>query len=258
MRTTHVLACHPALAGAALLLAALAAGPAAAQAPASATTYTGPRFPGGPDSLRSALRRVAQAAGAVPAGQVLVKVELDDAGRVRKATFLPPPPGSVASQLVRRPEVKAAAEQLRQLPAWQPGQAVNGPRQPLPLVLPLTFGGAGAPFSYSDENPLFPLPAPRDARYLTFPYPLLDFTQRQVRYPAADLRAQVQGTVYAYFEVSETGVLEQLRIAGSVSPTLDAEVLRVLQTIPSAQVPPRQQGRPVRVAYVLPFNFHIQ
>lgn len=79
-----------------------------------------------------------------------------------------------------------------------------------------------------------------------------------MRYPAKDLRNQVQGVVYAYFEVSETGAVEQRRIVGTVSPTFDAEVLRVLQTLPDARTPPRQAGYPVRVAYVLPLNFRIQ
>jgi TonB family protein len=69
-----------------------------------------------------------------------------------------------------------------------------------------------------------------------------------VRYPVEALRNQVQGNVYAYVEASETGTVEQQRIAGSGSPTLDAEALHVLQTLPNAVAPPRYQSRPVRVA----------
>jgi TonB family protein len=79
----------------------------------------------------------------------------------------------------------------------------------------------------------------------------------QIRYPAEDFRRQRQGTVYAYFEVSETGRVEQRRIVGTLSPTFDAEVLRVLNRLPSALTPPCQQGRPVRVGYVLPLHFRL-
>lgn len=114
-----------------------------------------------------------------------------------------------------------------------------------------------APLLYSDENPVFPLPAatgPR--RALPWVY-VTSFLSRQVRYPAEDIRSGRQGKVYAYFEVSETGAVEQRSIVGNVSPSLDAEVLRVLQTLPNATTPPRQAGKPVRVAYVLPLNFAV-
>jgi outer membrane biosynthesis protein TonB len=89
-------------------------------------------------------------------------------------------------------------------------------------------------------------------------YTFRDFLQRQFRYPAIDLRNQVEGTSYGYFEVSETGAVENRRVVGSLTPSVDAEVLRTLNTIPNATTPPRQQGRPVRVAYVVPVNLKIQ
>lgn len=79
----------------------------------------------------------------------------------------------------------------------------------------------------------------------------------QVRYPAEDIRQRRQGVVYAYLEVSETGAVEQRRSVGSVSPTLDAEVLRVLATLPNALTPPRLHGQPGRAGYVLPFTFKV-
>ena len=68
----------------------------------------------------------------------------------------------------------------------------------------------------------------------------------------------MQGTVYLYYEVSETGAIEQRRVVGSLSPSTDAEALRSLRSLPNATTPPRHQGRPVRVAYIAPINLSIR
>lgn len=219
----------------------------------AATAYTGPRFPGGPDSLQATLARLLRPASPVLAGQLFLHLELAPNGAVQQATLLMPPRGTPAATLARSKEAQTLVSQVAQrLPAWQPGTGTPG--QPKASVnfmtLPLTFGPATPPLAlvYSDENPTFP--AVGDRRF-----GVMGFLQRQVRYPAEDLRNRVQGTVYAYFEVSETGAIEQRRIVGSVSPTLDAEVLRALQRLPNALTPPRQAGQPVRVGYVVPMNF---
>lgn len=252
------------LAAACLLggLGSLGARPALAQAPA--LPYDGPRYPGGPDSLRAAVARQLRAANPAWAGTVLLRLTLDDAGNVRKSSFLPPPPGTPAATLVRNADVRALAEQLVQRqPRWQPGPPVASSGPPAawltePTLL-LVFGGASAgavPLAYSDEYPTFPAFGGRD--YGSWQQNLRAFLQKQIRYPAEALRSQQQGTVYAYFEVSETGAVENRHVVGSVSAALDTEVERVLGDLPPARTPPRQQGQPVRVYYVLPLAFKIQ
>ncbi|QKG54459.1 energy transducer TonB [Hymenobacter sp. BRD67] len=225
----------------------------------TAIAYTGPRFPGGPDSLQALLTRVQRQAGPALTGEVFLRLELDNQGNTQKSYFLMPPAGSPAFALISMPAVQALAGQLvQQLPTWQlvtgaPGQNKSAP---ITVTLPLLFGQATLPtaLNYSDENPTFPGQKVQRRLIPNLGY----YVQTQVRYPVDDLRHGRQGVVYAYFEVSETGALEQRRIVGSVSPTLDAEVLRVLNSLPNALTPPRQQGRPVRVGYVQPFTFRIQ
>ncbi len=247
-----------------LLPTGLLAAPAAlAQAPAPTTTapagpnaYTGPRFPGGPDSLRATLRRAAGAAGPAISGQLFVRLELNKSGQPARCYVLTPPDQAGAA-LARRKEVKAVMEQLpARLGTWQLGTRPNGQPDDS-IVLPLWFGlqPTPAPLAYSDENPVFfSLAAKKNAA----PASALSFIQRQFRYPPEDLRNRVQGTAYGYYEVSETGAVENRRIISSLSYTIDAELLRALNTLPDALTPPRQQGRPVRVAYVLPVNLKIQ
>ncbi|MDJ0366812.1 energy transducer TonB [Hymenobacter sp. H14-R3] len=229
----------------------------------TATAYQGPRYPGGPDSLHAAVRRYLRAASPTLTGELFLRLELENTGRSRQAYFLPPPPGSPAIALYISPEAQNLAQQLVQrllpwqLPNRQPGQ-VYGAQGP-GVTIVLNFGPEPSPAvrAYADENPTFSVvPLPVFARSKgTVPRNLAEFFNRQIRYPYEDLRRRRGGTVFAYFEVSEQGTVEQRRIVGTVSPTLDAEVLRVLQRLPSALTPPRYQGRPTRVSYVLPMSF---
>lgn len=224
--------------------------------------FTGPYFPGGPDSLRALVSRTQLKADPALNIPLFLKVDLNKSGVVNRAYYLQ----SATSQgrkLAHSKEAQAFVGQLTsQLPAFQP--EIESPQSTKTasssLIIPLTFGSgkASTALLYSEKYPVFPLPATNGRlNYHPLGY-VIDFLSRQVRYPADDLRSRTQGVVYAYFEVSETGAVEQRAIAGSVSPSLDAEVLRVLSTLPDATIPPQQQEKPVRVAYVLPLHFTIQ
>lgn len=238
--------------------AAVAQTAPAATAPAQPglNPYTGPRFSGGPDSLRATLRRAAKAAGTDRSGLLIVQLKLGKDGRPsRYITLVPADPAGAALALSK--EVRAVLEQLpTQLGTWQLGSEASTAQPGNSLFLPLYFGSsATSPLAYSDENPAF---INWSDKNLTALQRAINFLQRQFRYPAIDLRNQVQGTVYGYFEVSETGAIENRRVVGSLSSTIDAELQRVLATLPDALAPPRQQGQPVRVAYVVPVNLRIQ
>ncbi|MGI4763329.1 MAG: energy transducer TonB [Janthinobacterium lividum] len=249
-----------------LLLASLFASTAHAQTPAppAPATYTGPRYPGGPDSLAAQLQRSLRPASPTPAGQLFVRLELDAAGKATTYQVLKPAAGTPAAALFFNPAALAAVQKaVSTLSDWQLGAAPAAPAGAVAVTLPLTLGAAAAAqpaLVYSEEEPVLPAgylsPAPKNQP--TFG-PSLSYTlQRRLGYPVAALRRREEGTVYAYFEVSETGAIEQPRIIGSAGSILDAEVLRMVQTIPAAVVPPRSQGRPVRIYYVLPFAFRLQ
>lgn len=226
------------------------------------TAYTSARFPGGPDSLRATLGRLTQAVKPTQSGQVFMFLMFDKRLRTRKPHFLTPPAGTPAAALVQSPEVVALGRKLNQLlPSWEPGPGEAGriTKQATAAIIPLSFGAASvAPLLYSDDNPTFPLQTITDAQGQPMPAPnLMYFLQSQIRYPQAALLNREHGRVYAYFEVSETGEIEHTHVVGSAGPTLDAEVQRVMQLIPRALTPARQQGRPVRIFCIQPFTFKI-
>ena len=269
---------YTSLATAATLLLVFAqpgrAQPMAAPAPA----YTGPRFPGGPDSLRALVYRSTLRVSPSLRGLAVVQFELKD-GRepINFRLLTPPEPAASALKTAPRP----ALEYLQaQMPAWIPAEPDpdarpdNNPRVRLALHFGLPL--RAQPHNYPDQEPVFPdfaalLRAQRNvyfernmaspamlARLASPDKGLGSFLQMQVRYPPLALRQQQQGVVHLYFEVAENGAIEQTQIVGTVSDVLDAEVLRVARQLPAATSPARLNGQPVRIYYLIPMTFKIQ
>lgn len=267
-----------------LTFLALALGPAPALQAQTTTVssladYTGPRYPGGPDSLRALVYRSTRQAGAVSAGKILVLFKLGTDGQPGKFELVTPP-GPINVPLLRA--AGAAADQLQErMLTWQlgtPDPEVKPSAEAPKNALLLDFSNAtinARPYSYAEQLPQFPAmekllggrfqafdpsladPAKR-AAFISSTRGLVAYVQMNVRYPAEALRYQQEGRVYASFEVAETGAVEQVEILGTAGRPLDAEVLRVVQRLPAAGAPALVQGRPARMHYVLPITFRIQ
>ena len=86
---------------------------------------------------------------------------------------------------------------------------------------------------------------------------LLKFLQDNLKYPENAMKNNVQGRVIVQFVVEKDGTLTEFKVARSVDPDLDAEALRVLQTMPKWK-PGMQRGEVVRVKYTVPVSFKLQ
>ena len=85
---------------------------------------------------------------------------------------------------------------------------------------------------------------------------LMEFISHNLRYPAIDLKQRVQGRVIIQFVIDKSGKVRDPKIVRSVSPTTDAEALRVVNLLPDF-IPGRQNGEPVSVTYTLPIVFSV-
>ena len=83
---------------------------------------------------------------------------------------------------------------------------------------------------------------------------LLKFLQDNLKYPENAMKNNVQGRVIVQFVVEKDGTLTEFKVARSVDPDLDAEALRVLQTMPKWK-PGMQRGKIVRVKFTVPACF---
>ena len=86
---------------------------------------------------------------------------------------------------------------------------------------------------------------------------LMNFVSNNVRYPAEALNTGIEGRVTTIFIVEKDGTLSNIQVLRGVDPSLNAEALRVIRSMPK-WTPGRQGEKPVRTRYTVPVNFTIQ
>ena len=85
---------------------------------------------------------------------------------------------------------------------------------------------------------------------------LMKYIARNIKYPADALREKKQGRVIVQFTVGTDGYTSDFKVIHSVSPSLDAEAIRVLANMPK-WTPGMQRGKAVPVKYTVPVTFRL-
>ncbi len=86
---------------------------------------------------------------------------------------------------------------------------------------------------------------------------LMRFLAKNINYPAEAQQKGEQGRVMVQFVVGKDGKLSDIKIMRSISPTLDAEAIRVIKAMPDWK-PGTQRGQAVAVKYTIPISFRLQ
>jgi protein TonB len=103
------------------------------------------------------------------------------------------------------------------------------------------------PFMYVEE---MPVPAGGESG-------LLKFIADNTNYPVVARENNIQGKVFVRFCVTPSGSIDLVSIYKSVDPELDAEAMRVVKSLPPFK-PGKNQGKPVPVWFIVPFDFKLQ
>jgi len=85
---------------------------------------------------------------------------------------------------------------------------------------------------------------------------MLEYLRKNIKYPAEAIKNGTQGRVVVQFVVNKDGSITDANVVKSVSPELDAEALRVVQSMPK-WIPGEQRGEKVRVQFTLPVQFKL-
>ncbi len=85
---------------------------------------------------------------------------------------------------------------------------------------------------------------------------LMKYIARNIKYPADAVREKKQGRVIVQFTVGTDGYTSDFKVMHSVSPSLDAEAIRVLANMPK-WTPGMQRGKAVPVKYTVPVTFRL-
>jgi len=103
------------------------------------------------------------------------------------------------------------------------------------------------PFVVVEEMPMYP---GGDAE-------LLKYIAEHTQYPEIAKENNIQGRVIVRFCVTSKGGVSQVSILKGVDPELDAEAIRVVNTLPAFK-PGKQGGKPVPVWYMVPITFTLK
>lgn len=106
---------------------------------------------------------------------------------------------------------------------------------------------AAEPFVVVEEMPMFP----------GGEVALLQYIGEHTQYPEVAKENNIQGKVIVRFCVTSKGGVDKVSILKGVDPELDAEAIRVVQTLPAFK-PGKQGGKPVPVWYMVPINFTLK
>ncbi len=85
---------------------------------------------------------------------------------------------------------------------------------------------------------------------------MMKFIQKNMKYPPQARRMGTEGRVFVGFVVNTDGKITDVQTVKGISMDCDKEAARVVQMMPPWKAG-KQNGRPVRVRFVLPVNFKL-
>lgn len=170
-------------------------------------------------------------------------------------------------QVIRGVDPSLDAEALRVLktmPKWKPGKQKgeevrvrftlpvvfrlqSPPPPPPPPPTPVKESGSNDVFVVVEKQPEFP---GGNAA-------MMKFLSDNIKYPAEAQEKGIHGRIITNFVVEKDGSLNEVKVVRGVDPLLDAEAVRVIQSMPNWK-PGTQKGETVRVRYTLPVVFRLQ
>ncbi len=86
---------------------------------------------------------------------------------------------------------------------------------------------------------------------------LLEYIQKNTKYPMMARESDIQGTVYVGFVVEKDGSISNVQVLRGIGGGCDEEAMRVVESMPKWK-PGKQQGNPVRVQYMARVVFKLQ
>jgi periplasmic protein TonB len=83
---------------------------------------------------------------------------------------------------------------------------------------------------------------------------MMKFISKNMKYPAQSRRMGIEGSVFVSFVVDTDGKIGDVQTVKGISADCDKEAMRVVQAMPRWKAG-KQNGKPVKVRFVLPIKF---
>lgn len=159
----------------------------------------------------------------------------------------PPPPEPVVNQVINIVENTAEETGSFESSEAKQDEKIAPPPPPPPPSRVVDDPDEQQIFQIVEKMPSFPGGDKEMMKYIA----------KTIKYPAVDQENGIQGRVIVSFVVNKDGNIVDAKIVRGVSPSLDKEALRVVNSMPKWN-PGEQRGKAVRVSYILPIVFKLQ
>jgi len=84
------------------------------------------------------------------------------------------------------------------------------------------------------------------------------FIIKNIKYPEDCKKSGKEGTVYVGFIIDKSGKVKDVKAMKPVHPSLDAEAVRIVKSMPAWKAGTNDAGKPVKVEYTLPIKFALK
>lgn len=85
---------------------------------------------------------------------------------------------------------------------------------------------------------------------------MIEFLQKNMVYPENAKKKGITGKVFVGFVVEANGSITDVKVLRGFDKECDAEAVRLVKLMPKWK-PGSDKGKPVRVSFVMPFNFKL-
>ena len=192
------------------------------------------------------------------AGRVFVSFVIEKDGSVNEVKVMRGIGGGCDEEAVRV---------IKGMPKWKPGIQKGKPVR-VSYMMPINFkldsqltkpaqkAGVSKPDMKPDKNGVYQI----CEQMPEFPggvEALMDFVAKNVVYPQEAMDKEISGRVYVSFVIEKDGSVNEVKVMKGIGGGCDDEAVRVIIAMPKWK-PGKQDGKPVRVSYMMPITFKLQ
>ncbi|MFC6998410.1 M56 family metallopeptidase [Rufibacter roseus] len=212
-----------------------------------------PEFPGGQAAMFKYLAENFKLPAGEGTGTIVGSFVVNKEGKITNMQVLKKLSPSLDEEFVRVVEG---------MPTWTPGMQ-NGKAVAVKYTVPFRIQGNGQPQKSDAKTPAN---NDDDKVYIAveqmpqFPggqAAMFKYLSENFKVPAEDQKSGAEGTLVLAFVVTKTGEITNVQVLKSLSPTLDEEALRVVNSMP-LWIPGKQNGKAVNVKYTVPYRIVIK
>ena len=222
-----------------------------------------PEFPGGVEAMMhyvaNNVKYPQEARDKNISGRVFVSFVIEKDGSVNEVKVMRGIGGGCDEEAVRV---------VKNMPKWKPGMQKGKPVRVsymMPLNFKLTEGQPNPSLgearvskveSKPDKNGVYQI-VEEMPQYPGGEAAMMDYVAQNVKYPQEAVEKEISGRVFVSFIVEKDGSVNEVKVMKGVGGGCDEEAVRVVKAMPKWK-PGKQEGKPVRVSYMMPITFKLQ